>query len=326
MAKIVVAYGFGLAEEALAVLKEAAQVTVLRNGSEEALLAELRDANTLLVSIRPAITRRFIESAPQLRHIARLGVGVDTVDLQAATERGIFVTNVPEVTSDSVAEFTMTMLLSLAKNIVRCDRAVKEGRWAERLELIHENIELSGKTHGIVGMGNIGRRVAIRCRAFGMRVLYYRRNRDLETERTAGVEYVPLDTLIRESDSISLHLPLTKETTNLIDKPRLESMKRTAFLINQARGKVVDEEALVWALKEGKIGGYATDVYASEPPDPKSELFRFKNVVTTPHLGGGTREARLRANMTVAEEALRIIRGEPPKNLVNREVLEKTTR
>ena len=327
MTKIVVAHGFGLADEALAAMKDVAQVTILQDASEEALLAELRDANTLLVSIRPPVTRRFIESADRLKHIARLGVGVDTVDLKAATERGIFVTNVPEVTSDSVAEFTMTLLLSLAKNIIRCDRAVKEGRWAaERIGLIHENIELSGKTHGIVGMGNIGRRVAIRCRAFGMRVLYYKRHRDPESEQSLGVEYTPLETLIRESDSISLHLPLTNETTNLIDKSRLESMKKTAFLINQARGKVVDEEALVWALREGRIGGYATDVYASEPPDPESELFRFENVVAAPHLGGGTREARLRANMTVAEEVLRIIRGGLPKNLVNRGVLERIVR
>jgi D-3-phosphoglycerate dehydrogenase len=323
MMKIVVTCGFGLAEEALALMKEAAQVTVLRDDSDEALLAELRDANTLLVSILPAISRRFIESAGGLRHIARLGVGVDTVDLQAATEHGIFVTNVPDVTTDSVAEFTMTLLLSLAKNIVRCDRAVKEGRWADRLELIHENIELSGKTHGIVGLGRIGSRVAVRCRAFGMRVLYYKRNRDPALEQSAGVEYTPFEALLRESDSISLHLPLTNETTNLIDKSQFESMKRTTLLINQSRGKVVNEEALVRALREGRIGGYATDVYASEPPDPKSELFRFRNVVTTPHLGGGTREARLRANMTVAEDALRVIRGEIPKNLVNREVLER---
>ncbi len=323
MTKIVVACGFGLAEEALAAMREAAQVTVLHDDSEAALLAELRDASTLLVSIRPPVTRRFIELAGRLRHIARLGVGVDTIDLQAATEHGIFVTNVPEVTADSVAEFTMTLLMSLAKNIVRCDRAVKEGRWADRLDLIRENIELRGKTHGIVGLGNIGGRVAIRCRAFGMRVLYHKRNRAPEIEQSAGVEYAPLDTLLREADSISLHLPLTKETTNLIDKSRFESMKPTALLINQARGKVVDEEALVWALREGKIGGYATDVYASEPPDPQSELLRFRNVVATPHLGGGTREARLRANMTVAEEVLRVIRGELPKNLVNREVLER---
>ena len=181
MSKIVVACGFGLAEEALAVMKEAAQVTVLRDDSEAALLAELQDANTLLISIRPPVSRRFIESAGRLRHIARLGVGVDTVDLQAATEHGIFVTNVPV---RRPSEFTMTPVA--AKNIVRCDRAVKEGRWAERLDLIHENIELSGKTHGIVGLGNIGRRVAIRCRAFGMRVLYYKRHRDRRSNNRRG--------------------------------------------------------------------------------------------------------------------------------------------
>ena len=153
---------------------------------------------------------------------------------------------------------------------------MKENRWVERLDLIHENIELCGKTHGIVGLGRIGSRVAVRCRAFGMRVLYYKRNRDPEFEQSAGVEYAPFETLLRESDSISLHLPLTKETANLIDESQFESMKQTALLINQARGKVVNEEALVRALREGRIGGYATDVYAHEPPDPKSELFRLQ--------------------------------------------------
>ncbi len=302
-------------------LREVAQVTVLGDDSDAALLEEIRDADALLVGIKPRVTRGLIESASRLRHIARQGVGVDIVDIQAATEHGIIVTNVPDVSSDSVAEFTMTLLLSLAKNIIRCDRAVKEGQWAERLDLINTNIELNGKTHGIVGLGRIGSRVAVRCKAFGMRVLYFKRNRDLNLERSIGVEYVPFETLLRESDSISLHLPLTNETTNLIDRPQFESMKRTALLINQARGKVVNEEALVQALREGKIGGYGTDVYVHEPPDPKSELFRFKNVVAAPHLGGGTREARLRANRVVAEDVVRVIRGEMPKNLVNRGVL-----
>ncbi len=326
MVKILVAQRFGLGEAALAKLSEAAQVIVLGDESDATLLAEIRDADALLVGIKPRVTRSLIESASRLRHIARQGVGVDLVDLQAATEHGIMVTNVPDVTSDSVAEFTMTLLLALAKNIIRCNWAVKEGQWVERAELIQDNIELNGKTHGIVGLGRIGSRVAIRCKAFGMKVLYYKRNRDLNLERSAGVEYVPLETLLRESDSISLHLPLTSETTNLIDKPQFELMKRTALLINQARGKVVNEEALVQALREGKIGGYGTDVYESEPPDPKSELLRFKNVVAAPHLGGATREARLRANMAVAEEVIRIIRGEMPKNLVNREVLRRQTR
>jgi D-3-phosphoglycerate dehydrogenase len=325
MVKILVAQRFGLHEEALARLSKAGQVTVLGDETDATLLAEIRDADALLVGIKPRVTRSLIELAGRLKHIARQGVGVDLVDLQAATEHGIMVTNVPDVTSDSVAEFTMTLLLSLAKNIIRCDRAVKKGQWVERAVLIQDNIELNGKTHGIVGLGRIGGRVAIRCKAFGMRVLYYKRNRDLNFERSAGVEYVPLETLLRESDSISLHLPLTNETTNLIDQPQFESMKRTVLLINQARGKVVNEEALVRALREGKIGGYGTDVYECEPPDPKSELLRFTNVVAAPHLGGATREARLRANMVVAEDVIRVIRGEAPKNLVNREVLRGRT-
>ncbi|MEI7672119.1 MAG: hydroxyacid dehydrogenase [Deltaproteobacteria bacterium] len=324
MAKILVAQRFGLGEEALAKLSEAGQVIILGDESDATLRAEIRDADALLVGINPRVTRSLIESASRLRHIARQGVGVDLVDLQAATEHGIMVTNVPNVTSDSVAEFTMTLLLSLAKNIIRCNWAVKEGQWVERAELIQDNIELIGKTHGIVGLGRIGSRVAIRCKAFGMRVLYYKRNRDLNLERSAGVEYAPLVDLLKESDSISLHLPLTSATINLIDKPQFESMKRTVLLINQARGKVVNEEALVQALREGRIGGYGTDVYESEPPDPTSELLRFKKVVATPHLGGATREARLRANMVVAEEVIRIIRGEMPKNLINREVLRRS--
>ena len=319
--KIVIPHRFGLGEEALARLKEVARVVVLDDDDEAALLAELRDADTLLVGIKPRVTRSLIEAAPRLRHIARQGVGVDIVDVKAATERGIIVTNVPDVTSDSVAEFTMTLLLSVAKNIVRCDRAVKEGHWDERLELTRTNLELNGKTHGIVGLGRIGSRVAIRCRAFGMRVLYFKRNRDLDIERSAGLEYAPLSTLIRESDSISLHLPLTNETVNLIDTPQFETMKQNVLLINQSRGTVVNEKALVRALREGKVGGYGTDVYDHEPPDPKSELLGFRNVVAAPHLGGGTREARARANMALAQDVIRVLRGGAPKHLVNPEVL-----
>lgn len=323
MMKIVMTHGMGIGEQPLAMMREVAQVTVPRDGSDAALLEEVRDAHALLVGIRPHVNRGLIESAGSLRHIARLGVGVDTVDVQAATEHGVIVTNVPDVTSDSVAEFTMALLLSLAKNIPRCDRAVRQGLWNDRLDLIHANRELIGKTHGIVGLGRIGTRVAVRCKAFGMKVLYYKRNRDPNLERSAGIEYVPFEALLRESDSISLHLPLTDETRNLFDKSQFESMKRTALLINQARGKVVNEEALVQALREGRIGGYATDVYDTEPPDPKSELFSFNNVVVSPHLGGGTREARLRATLALAEDVVRIIRGDMPKNIVNREVLEK---
>ncbi len=323
MKKVVMAYGSGHVDRIRDMMKEIAQVAVPPDDSEAAFLAEVRDADALLVGPRPFVTRKIIESAGKLKHIARVGVGVESVDIQAATERGIFVSNAPDVTADSVAEFTMSLLLSLAKNIPRCDRAVREGRWNERVELGQANVELNGKTHGIVGMGRIGRRVAIRCQGFGMRVIYFKRNRDLEFEKSSGVEYIPLEVLMKESDSISLHLPLTKETTNLFDRPQFESMKNTALLINQSRGQVVNEEALVRALQEKKIGGYATDVYEKEPPDLQSELLRLKNVVVSPHLGGSTRESSARVSKAIAEDVIRVIRGELPKNLVNKEVLQK---
>ncbi len=323
--KIVIAYNVEMTEEPIALMRELAQVVFPCDGSEGALLAEVREADGLVVGINPPVGRRLIESAPRLKHIARMGVGVDSVDLKAATEHGVMVTNVPDVTIDTVAEFTLTLLLSLARNIPRCDSAVRTGRWHERLDLILANRELIGKTHGIVGLGRIGSRVAARCRAFGMRVLYYRRNRNPDLEQSLGVEYRPLDDLLRECDTLSVHTPFTEETRNLLDWPQFKAMKRTALLVNQSRGKVVNEKALLWALREGVIGGYATDVYEEEPPDPKSELFQFRNVVVTPHLAGGTRESSLRAGLTIAEDALRILRGERPKNLVNREVLDRKT-
>jgi len=323
MTKILITHNVRIDDKALDMMRDVAQVTVLSDGSDAALLSEIRDASAVLLGSTPYIDKRLIESAGKLRHIARTGVGVDSIDLQAATERGIVVTNTPGLTSDSVAEFTMALLLSLTKNIPRCDSAVRNDRWDERLDLILDNIELNGKTHGIIGMGTIGSKVAVRCKAFGMNVLYYKRNRNLAFEKSAAVTYAPFETLLKESDSISLHLPLTNETTNLFDSPQFESMKRTALLINQSRGKVVNEKALVQALKDGRIGGYATDVFENEPPDPKSDLFSFKNVIVSPHLGGVTRESRTRASLMVAEEVLAVIRGDVPKNPVNREVLKK---
>lgn len=321
--KIVITNGLWIVDEALAVMKEAGRIVAPDDFSEAVLLEEIKDAEVVVVSFVPHADRRLIEAAGRLKHIARLGVGVESIDLQAATERGIIVTNTPDLTADSVAEFTMTLLLSLAKNLPSCDRAVREGRWAERLALIRLNRELCGKTHGIVGMGAIGGRVAVRCKAFGMKVIYHKRNRDLEFEEKTGVQYVPLDTLLRESDSISLHVPLTAETKDMIDATRLAMMKKDVLLVNQARGRVVNEEALVQALREGRIGGYATDVYEKEPPDPSSELLGFGNVVVAPHVGGATREARLRACRALAEDVVRVSRGEVPRHLVNKEVLQK---
>ena len=243
-------------------------------------------------------------------------MGVDRIDLQAATERGVFVTNNPASTADTVSEFTVALLLGLAKNIPSGDRAIKEGQWvAGKERATYGNIELCGKTHGVVGMGEIGSRVAAVCKALGMKILYFRRTRNAHLERLLGVEYAPFDQLIRESDTISIHTPLTDETRYLFDTPQFEAMKRTALLINQSRGQVVNEKALLRALQEGRIGGYATDVYEKEPPDPDSELVKLKNVIVAPHVGGLSREAGLRYSMNIAEAVIAIAKGAVPDNL-----------
>jgi D-3-phosphoglycerate dehydrogenase len=320
--KIVILVDIVIPPEALTVMREAGTVTRTRDESREALLAEAADADVIVASPGVHVDRKVIECAPVLKLIARSGVGVDRIDLQAASERGVFVTNNPALTPDSVSEFTMALLLGLAKSIPMADQAIKHGEWiAGKERASRRNIELCRKTHGVIGMGEIGSRVAAACKGFGMKVFYCKRNRNADLERLLGVEYAPFEKLIRESDTISLHTPLTDETRNLFDKPQFEVMKRSALLINQSRGQVVNEKALLEALKEGKIAGYATDVYDQEPPDPNSELFKLPNVVAAPHLGALTREARLRVSMTIAEAILAVKNGGVPNNLVNKEVL-----
>lgn len=323
--KVVILHDVFFFDEAVAAMQEVATVTIMHNDSREALLAEIADADAIAVGPGTFVDKHVIASATRLKLIARIGVGVDRIDLQAATERGIFVTNNPASTADTVSEFTVALLLGLAKNIASGDRAVKEGQWvAGKQRATYDNIELCGKTHGVVGMGEIGGRVAAVCKAIGMKVVYYRRTRNAQLERLLGVEYAPFDKLIRESDTISIHTPLTDETRNLFDTPQFEAMKRTALLINQSRGQVVNEKAVLRALKEGKIGGYATDVYEKEPPDPSSELFKLKNVIVAAHVGGLSREAGLRYSMNIADAVIAVAKGDVPNNVVNRDVLKKT--
>jgi D-3-phosphoglycerate dehydrogenase len=322
--KVVIPHDVFFFDDALAAMREVATVTIMHDDSREALLAEVADADAIAVGPGTFVDRPFIESAARLKLVARIGVGVDRIDLQAATERGVFVTNNPASTADTVAEFTVALLLGLAKNIPAGDRAVKDGEWvAGKRQATYGNIELCGKTHGIVGMGEIGSRVAAACKALGMKVLYFRRARNAQLERLLAVEYAPFDTLIRESDTISIHTPLTSETRNLFDTLQFEAMKRSALLINQSRGGVVNEKALLRALKEGRIGGYATDVYGKEPPDPNSELIKLQNVIVAPHVGGLSREAGLRYSMNIAEAVIAVAKGAVPSNLVNRDILDK---
>jgi D-3-phosphoglycerate dehydrogenase len=304
-------------------LKEYAEVRVARGTSEEVLAQEVKDATALIVRLAK-ITRRIIESGKALRVISRTGVGVDNIDVDAATERGIFVCNIPTgVNSDAVAEHTFCLILALAKNLIEADSRFRAEGWAIRDQLWVRNIDLYGKVIGIIGLGAIGSRVARIARAFGMTVLAYDPYISAEKAESVGARLVDLDTLLRESDFVTIHCPLTKETENLIDEKRIRLMKRTAFLINCARGPIVKESALVEALEKNMIAGAALDVFAVEPVRPDNPLLKLKNVIVTPHIAGMTYDVRVKSMEILVNDVIRVLKGEIPENLVNREVLKR---
>ncbi len=261
------------------------------------------DADAIIVRSRTKITREVIESARNLKVIGRQGVGLDNIDLSAAQSRGIVVVNTPEALTQSVAELTIGLMLSLAREIPRADRGMKEGRWLKGE--LHQ-CELSGKTLGILGLGKIGAQVAFICNSMGMRSIYWSRNRKPQLEHDSGFVYVELDELFRASDFLSIHLALTPETKGVVGRRELDLMKPTAFLVNTARGAVVDEKALYDALKAGKLAGAGLDVFSQEPYSA-GKLTELPNVVMTPHIGSDTREAQLRSGMSLAEKIMTVL-------------------
>jgi D-3-phosphoglycerate dehydrogenase len=270
-----------------------------------------------VISRKGRITRRHIEeSRGRLKIIARTGVGVDVsrVDLDAAREHQVWVTNMPGVNAAAVAELAFGQMIALARHGAAADSAVKGQRWADGPRF--QGTELAGKTLGIVGMGNIGTRVALRGRAFEMLLLVCDPYIPASHVTALGGRWVGMDELFRESDYVTLHCPLNAETHHLVGEKQLALMKRSAFLVNLARGGVVDEQALVASLRDKRIAGAAIDVMEQEPPRTDHPLLRLDNVLLTPHIGGSTREAQSRGEWGAAEEVVRVLSGERPLNAV----------
>lgn len=270
-----------------------------------------------VISRKGKITREQMErSAGRLKIIARTGVGVDPsrVDLEAAKEFKVWVTNQPGSNAVSVAELVFGQMIALVRHTHEANRAVKENRWGDYLKFI--GTELAGKTIGIVGMGNIGMRVALRARAFEMDLLVFDPYIPESHVTALGGKWVGLDELLAESDFVTIHCPLNRETHAMVDAKRLASMKRSAFLINAARGGIVDEKALLSALQKKKLAGAALDVIASEPPEKDHPLFKLDNVIWTPHLGAVTLEASERGEWGAAAEVVRVLEKKRPKNPV----------
>ncbi|GAI17736.1 unnamed protein product [marine sediment metagenome] len=279
--------------------------------SDEELGKFIKDAEVYVVGGLEKITAKVINSARNLFIIMRFGAGYDNIDLPAATRRKVWVTNVPGENADSVAELTLALMLALARRIPFCHNLVQQGGWK-----IIVGQELKAKTLGIIGLGAIGKSIVKKVQGLEMNIIGHDIKRDKEFSNQWNVKRYSLENLLRTSDFVSIHLPLTEKTKKLISSRELSIMKKNAYLINTSRGGVIDEEALVKVLKESEIAGAGLDVLSTEPP-PSCELQRMDNVVLTPHIGGSTYEAISRTSKRIVENILRIQKGKKPFNIVN---------
>jgi len=278
-----------------------------------------RDVEALLV-VSTQVNAEALDQARNLRVVANCGVGYDNIDVAACTRRGIVVTNTPDVLTDATADFAFMLLLAVARRVAEGDRLIREGRWAHWQWGLLWGADVCGRTLGLYGFGRIGQAVARRSRGFAMRIIYHDVQRAPEAvERELGAQYVGRETLLRESDFLSLHVPLTPQTHHLIGAHELSLMKPSAFLINTARGKVVDEEALVAALKSHQIAGAALDVFEREP-HVSPALPKLENVVLTPHVASATAATRLKMALLAVENLLAALAGQCPPNAINPEV------
>ena len=296
----------GLSNQGQELLRARALVDDRNSISPQELLECISEYDALIVRSRTKVSAQLLENAARLSVIGRAGVGVDNIDLQAARDRGISVLNTPTSTSIAVAEHTLALMLSLSRSIPRADASMKSGEWLKK-ELT--GVELHQKTLGIIGMGHIGGGVARRASAFGMHVIAHDPLIHAEEICQRGAEPVSLAELYARSDFISVHVPLTGETRGMIDAKAIEMMKPGVRLICDARGGVIDEEALLSALQSGQVAGAALDVFSLEPPG-KTELVLHPHVIATPHIGAQTAEAQVRAATDIAVEILAALNGE----------------
>ncbi len=302
-----------LAKEGIEILKSHAEVDVKLGIKPEELQNIIGDYHALIVRSETKVTADIIRAGRKLQVIARAGVGLDNIDVEAATRQGIVVVNAPTGNTIAAAEHTMALMLALARHIPQANNKLKSGVW-QRSEFT--GTELKNKTLGIIGLGNVGSEVARRAQAFKMRLIGHDPLVSPDYARNLGVELVPLEQLLRESDFITLHLPLTEKTKGLIGARELAKMKPTVRIINCARGGLVDEEALYHAIESGKIAGVALDVFSKEPITD-SPLFRSDKIIVTPHLGASTTEAQASVALEVAEQVIAVLNAQPAKYAVN---------
>jgi glyoxylate reductase len=287
------------------------------------LTQRLQGKQGAITLLTDTISEAVLAKCPDLKIVSNVAVGFNNLDVKAATERGVMITNTPGVLDDTTADFTWCLILAASRGLIDADRYFRSGKWKGWGLMQFLGRDIHGKTLGICGLGRIGTRVAERARGFGMRILYTKRTRATEeVERELGVAFVDKRTLLKESDVVTLHVPLTPETTHYISTVELKLMKSTAVLVNTSRGPVIDEKALVQALRERRIGGAGLDVYEREPR-PAPGLTRLSNVVLAPHIGSASMETRLKMSNMAAENCLAGLTGRRPPNLINPQVLTR---
>ena len=307
----------GAAEPLLAAGCEIVESPEWRLLEAEELVAALPGVDACIAG-NDRFTRAVFERVDRLKVVSRWGIGVDAIDLEAATDHGVVVTNTPGLTADAVADFAFMLMLVLARNFRRCDDVMRAGSWDEIL-----GVNLWRKTLGIVGFGASGRAVARRARGFEMRVLAYDVAPNAQTAEALGVALVDLDTLLAEADFVTLHASADDASDSMIGAPQLARMKPTSFLVNTARGRLVDEQALARALAEGGIAGAAMDAHRSEPPEAGYCLRNAPNCVLTPHSAFNSAETVQAVNRAAAENLLAVLRGDRPASVVNAAVYER---
>ena len=299
----------GLSEAGIHLLKTVGEVTVNPKITADELLAALPAYHALVVRSRTKVTAKVVEAGANLKVIGRAGVGVDNIDVAAAVAKGITVVNSPLAATTSVAELTLALMLALARGVPAVDSSMKQGKWEKSA---FTGTELYGKTLGLLGFGRIGVEVARRAKAFEMSAIAYDPYLSDAQIRERGAEPGGFEAVLAQSDYISLHLPLTAETRNMLNAERLSQMKPGARLICLARGGVIDEAALRAALDSGHLAGAALDVFATEPV-PAGSIATHPKVIATPHIGAQTHEAQTRAGLAIAEEVLAVLQGREPR-------------
>jgi len=290
---------------------------------KKVIIEKAKNVDALAPLLSDKIDAEVFDAAPKLKIVAQMAVGFDNIDLQEATKRGIYVTNTPEVLTDTTADFAWALLMAVTRRVVEADKYVRTGQWKVSWHpSMLQGRDVHGATIGIVGAGRIGFGVARRAKGFNMKILFYDVIPRPEMEKELGAKSVDLDTLLKESDFVSIHVPLIKETHHLINAEKLKLMKKTAYLINNSRGPVVDEKDLCQALKEGRIAGAGLDVFEQEPTPVDNPLLKLDNVVVAPHISSASYETRSKMAEMVADNLVAFFEGRKPPNLVNPEVLK----